>query len=437
VSSNLSHHTDDTAADVRRSFLSLAVLFGCVYFIQGIAEPTQGLIAQPVRSLLDDWGTPATTIGAFMGIVSIPWSIKPVFGLLADFVPFGRFPRRNWLVLMSVITASSLGWLAFHPPQSGDVRTLLLLLLAPTIGVAFTDVLADSLMVEFGQPRGWTGRLQSVQWTALNAASIIAGYLGGLLSQHKQQHLGFLICAVAASGTVVLAIFWRAPAGPPVERPKFAERSRVLWQAFRSGRLLAAAAFLLLWSFNPFSHTIQQLYVTGELRLSEQFYGGMLSVMAFGWMIASAAYGFYCRRLSPRRLVQLSVVTGVATTLIYLGLQGEKSALAIAFIAGLTYMTGTLIQLDLAARVCPPAVAGTVFALLMSLSNFGVSAGEALGGWLYDVFAATFGRHVSFDMLVGFGATTSALCWLLIPWIVGSGQPSAISGQPSESPSST
>jgi MFS family permease len=418
VSSIPTNRADPAASDSRRSFLSLAVLFACIYFIQGIAEPTQGLIAQPVRSLLDDWGTPAATIGTFMAIVGIPWSIKPLFGLLADFVPFGRFPRRNWLILMSVVTASSLGWLALHPPQSGEVRSLLLLLLAPTIGVAFTDVLADSLMVEHGQPRGWTGRLQSVQWTALNAASIIAGLLGGLLSQHKRQHLGFLICAIAAAGTLVLAVRWHSPAGPQVTRPQFAERSRVLWQAFRSGRLLAAAAFLLLWNFNPFSLTVQQLYITDELGLSQQFYGGTLSAMAFGWTIASAAYGFYCRRLGPRRLVQLSVVTGVATTLIYLGLRGEKSALAIAFIAGLTYMTGTLIQLDLAARVCPPAVAGTVFALLMSLSNFGVSGGEAVGGWLYDDLAARWGRHASYDALVGFGAATSALCWLLIPWIV-------------------
>jgi len=64
------------------------------------------------------------------------------------------------------------------------------------------------------------------------------------------------------------------------------------------------------------------------------------------------------------------------------------------------------------------AVAGTVFALLMSLSNFGVSGGEAVGGWLYDEFATRWGRPVSFEILVGFGATTSALCWLLIPWIV-------------------
>ncbi|MBL8851542.1 MAG: MFS transporter [Planctomycetaceae bacterium] len=399
-------------------FVPLATLFACIYFIQGIAEPTQGLIAQPVRSLLISWGNSAAAIGTFMGIVGLPWSIKPLFGLIADFVPLGRASRRNWLILMTAMTSGTLGWLAFQPPQTGDVRTLLLLLLAPTIGIAFTDVLADSLMVEQGQARGWTGRLQSVQWTSLNAASIVAGSVGGLLSQYKQQHRGFLICAIAAGCTLLLAVFWRSPAGPRPERPAVAERARVLWRALQNGPLLAAAAFLFLWSFNPFSMTVQQLYMTDQLGLSPQFYGGTLSLTAFAWMLASAAYAFYCRRLSPRRLVQLSIVTGVATTLFFLGLRGEKSALLIAGLSGLTYMTGLLIQLDLAARVCPPAVAGTLFALLMSLSNLGVSGGEVSGGWLYERWTAAWGAHVAFDALVGVGALTTATCWLLTPWLV-------------------
>ena len=60
--------------------VGLAVLFGAIYFIQGIAEPTEGLIAQPVRSLLRDWGRTATDIGWFMGIMGLPWAFKPLFG---------------------------------------------------------------------------------------------------------------------------------------------------------------------------------------------------------------------------------------------------------------------------------------------------------------------------------------------------------------------
>ena len=36
------------------------LLFGMLYFVQGIVEPTEGLIAQPVRSLLKSWDHTAT-----------------------------------------------------------------------------------------------------------------------------------------------------------------------------------------------------------------------------------------------------------------------------------------------------------------------------------------------------------------------------------------
>ncbi|MFO1094546.1 MAG: MFS transporter [Planctomycetaceae bacterium] len=398
-------------------FLPLAALFACVYFIQGIAEPTQGLIAQPVRTLLADWGQSSATIGSFMAIVSLPWSIKPLFGLIADFVPLGRSSRRNWLILMTALTSVTLGWLAWSPPPAGDVRSLLWLLLAPTIGVAFTDVLADSLMVEHGQARGWTGKLQSVQWTALSAATIFAGSAGGWLAQRNQQHLGFLICAVASGCTLLLVAGWRGSRSAARESVPFDHRVKTLLGALARGRFPAAAMFLFLWNFNPFSMTIHQLYMTQELGISEQFYGNTLSVAAVAWTIASAAYGVYCHRFSERTLVHLSILGGVVTTIAYVALQGETSAMVIAAIAGLAYMTGTLIQLDLAARVCPPEVSGTLFALLMSLSNLGVSLAEAAGGWLYEVWTRQWGAHAAFDALVVVGTLTTAACWLLLPWL--------------------
>ena len=39
-------------------------------------------------------------------------------------------------------------------------------------------------MIERGQPRGLTGLLQSIQWTALYGAAALAGWGGGYLSEH-------------------------------------------------------------------------------------------------------------------------------------------------------------------------------------------------------------------------------------------------------------
>ena len=61
--------------------------FAALYFVQSIGDPTSGLIAQPVRSLLRSWGESPATLGALMALLALPWTIKPLFGLLSDFVP--------------------------------------------------------------------------------------------------------------------------------------------------------------------------------------------------------------------------------------------------------------------------------------------------------------------------------------------------------------
>src|SRR5438132_960074 len=69
--------------EVRR----LGILFGTIYFIQGIGDPNDGLITQPVLSLLKWWGCKANEIAGFAALLGLPWSLKPLYGLLTDFVP--------------------------------------------------------------------------------------------------------------------------------------------------------------------------------------------------------------------------------------------------------------------------------------------------------------------------------------------------------------
>jgi len=413
------HDSDrQTAWSGRRETFGLAVLFGALYFIQGIGEPTEGLIAQPVRSLLASWGHSAGEVAAFSALLSIPWVLKPVYGLLSDFVPIAGSHRRNYLLVTSAATTLGLAYLYLDPPTAGgSAQWLLVLLLVPTVAVAFSDVVADALMVEKGQPRGITGQLQSVQWAALYAATIATGFVGGYLSQHGQQALGFLICAVVTAGTGILAVLLVRDE----PRAGSAEGVGGAWAALRrtlrSPLVWAVAAFIFLWNFNPFSTSVLYMHMTRNMGLSEQFYGNTVSVLAAASVAASIAYYFYCRRLRFERLIHLSIAAGVASTLAYWGLSGPASALGITVLVGFTYMTGTLIQLDLAARSCPPETAGTTFALLMAVSNLGYSASAGLGGYLYDGWLTRWSEAAAFDGLVGIGALSTCACWAVVPWL--------------------
>src|SRR3954447_17698242 len=96
------------APSVRRRGLELGLLFGALSFLQGIGEPTDGLIAQPVRTLLRSWGRSTGEIAVFAALLAIPWSLKPLYGLLSDFVPLVGSRRKGYLIVASAVMALAL-----------------------------------------------------------------------------------------------------------------------------------------------------------------------------------------------------------------------------------------------------------------------------------------------------------------------------------------
>lgn len=395
--------------------VGLGLLFGALYFVQGIAEPGEGLITQPVRSMLKGWGYTVGDIALITLVAGLPWSLKPLYGLLTDFVPFAGSRRRSYLIATSGLTTLALLWLYLDPPTRGAYWSLMFLLLVPTVGVAFSDVVADGLMIDKGQPRGITGLLQSVQWASNYAAGIAAAVIGGFLAQTGRQELGFLLCAGVTGVAFGLALFAVDEDRPPTAREGPGGAGRALGTALRDPLILAVCAFLFLWSFQPFSPSVLYVYVTEEIGLSEQFYGYKMALLSAAAVIGSVAYGFYCRRVAFMTLIHLSIAAGVACTGAYWFLEGARSAVVVTLIVGFTYVTATLIQLDLTARVCPPRVAATLFALIMALSNLSLSLADGAGGFLYDLWLPRLGPDGAFDALVALGAAFTAGCWLLVP----------------------
>jgi hypothetical protein len=84
------------------------IFFAALYFVQSVGDPTSGMIAQPVRSLLRSWGESPAALGALMALLAVPWTIKPAFGLLSDFVPLFGSRRRSYLLLANGLAAASL-----------------------------------------------------------------------------------------------------------------------------------------------------------------------------------------------------------------------------------------------------------------------------------------------------------------------------------------
>jgi len=393
----------------------LLIIFAALYFVQGMNQFQAGLLSQPVRSMLKNWGEDSAGIATFMFLLGFPWYVKPLFGLLTDFVPIRGFRRKSYLILSSLLVIAGFLIATLMPLEPSLSTAILFVLLLPSIGVAFNDVATDAAMVETGQPLGLTGRIQSAQWGAIYGAILICGVAGGWISQHGFQKLGFLICGLLGVVSLYIAIFQiDEKPHPELQHGQMKHAIKSLGQAVRTRIVVLIAVFFFLLNFNPFSADVLYVHMSTALGYSEQFIGYTYTIASFTSILACVLYGMYSKKIPLRYLLHGSVAFMVLSNLVYIGLGSQTSAIIINLAGGFIYMITTLTQLELAGRFCPPAAAGTVFALLMSLTNLGVSLSSIVGGKLYEAWKVEFGASTAFTVLVFVGAGFTALSWILV-----------------------
>lgn len=396
--------------------IRLCLLFGLVYFIQGVSDPNTGLVAQPDNSLLRRWGNGPKQVATFGAILALPWCLKPLFGLLSDFVPLAGYRRKSYLILTSLVALSGFAALCFTPLADGQEQSLLSWLMVASLGIIFCDVVVDALMIETGQPLGITGRLQSVQWAAIHSGAILTGVIGGFISENRLQKPAFLLCVGLMVATLVVSIFFVHETPRPA-KGSWRQALAKLKDVLRSRLVLIVALFVFVWSFNPFTQSVLYMHLTGKLEFSDAFYGKTISLVAVGSLAACIAYGFYCRFVPMRYLIHLSIVAGIGSSWVYWLLHDDVSASIVSVVAGFCYMTGNMVLVDLAARACPLDAPGTLFATFMALCNLGSAIGTWLGGMVYQRGERLWGAVPAFNTLVLVAGVTTAACWFLVAFL--------------------
>jgi len=405
---SLAHSFQQATQPLRREGVrGYALFFAALYFVQGTIDLSAGLAYLPIQYLLkEDLRLTAGQAGFVWAMIGLGWTIKPVYGLLSDFLPFGGSRRKGYLVLMSVLGMGSWFALAVVPAA---YTTVLILLMACSFTLAFADVTTDALMIETGRPLGLTGSFQAIQWAAMGLALTLAHLGGGYLSEYATPQTAFFICGFFPLATLLATVFFVREATAPHRQERWHETAAALGTAARSGPMWIVAGFLFVWNFSPLFGVPLLYYERDILQFSKIYIGTLGALSNAAGMLGALIFFFFFRNSQLRRLLSAAVALGVLSTLSFLGLVGSWSAVLIFFCYGLISQITHLAILDLAARSCPARVEGTVFALLMSALNVGRSGSNALGGWLYD--------QTGFVPLVLISAAFTALCWLLIPFL--------------------
>ena len=196
----------DPLAD-RRPVTRLLVFFALVYVVEGLGQVV-GLISQPLNYYLKEaQGWTPVQITAFVTLFNLPWIIKPVYGLISDFVPLFGYRRKSYLLLANIAAIGGFLWVT----QLSAPSDLLVALMITAYAMAISSTLCGAVLVENGQRLHESGAFVNQQWLWFNIAAMAAAFLGGQLVQHLSPgsalHIAALIIAVAPLMVIAGTLF--------------------------------------------------------------------------------------------------------------------------------------------------------------------------------------------------------------------------------------
>ncbi len=406
-----------------------------VYFVQGILRLSRLAVS---FFLKDELGLSPAEVSALFGIVVLPWIIKPLFGFFSDGFPIFGYRRRPYLILSGIL--GTLAWVAMATVVHSSWAATTAILLS-SLSVAVSDVIVDSLVVERArsESQAEAGSLQSICWGASAFGGLITAYFGGFLLEHFTTRTVFWITATFP--LIVCGVAWLIAESPVENNPEDDKNSNIedvkgqiklLRQAITKKVIWLPAAFLFIWLATPSSESAFFYFTTNELHFQPEFLGRVRLVTSVAALVGIWIFQRFLKSV-PFRVIfgwstVISAVLGLSSLLLVthanraLGIDDHWFSLGDSLILTVMGQIAYMPVLVLAARICPPGVEATLFALLMSVTNLAGLVSHELGAGLMHYLRVTETNFDNLWLLVTITNLSTLLPLPFINWLPAAGE---------------
>ncbi|KAL3777137.1 hypothetical protein ACHAW5_005324 [Stephanodiscus triporus] len=441
------------------------IAISTIYFVEGAL----GLARLAQTFLLkDDLQLGPAELSATMGILSLPWTIKPLYGFLSDGFPIFGYRRRSYLVLAGVVgflSYSSLAWgfgVGSGPdiaPTSIALTSTIISLLLSSGSIALADVVADGIVVEKtraaatnGDDSAIAGRLQSLCWGSAAIGGLISAYFSGSLleTMSPREVFGIASCLPLAVGGMSFLIE-EEPSNRKVKGgaivgsgfdviddndavPSIQEQTSSLWAALSQPSIYKPILFIFFWQATPTSEGALLYFLTDEIGFGPEFLGRVRLVTAASSLLGVLVYNQYLRRVAIKNVLLwtslISVPLGLTQLILISHYNRELGIPDGAFVFGDDVVLSILGELAflptlvLAAKLCPPGVEAVLFATLMSIYNGASTVGTEVGAALTKMLGVTESDFSNLSLLTVICNVSSLFPLAFIGWLDGVGDES-------------
>jgi BT1 family len=227
-------------------------------------------------------------VTAYLTVLNLPWIIKPVYGIVSDFVPLFGYRRKAYLILANTVATGAYLWVAriTAPGQ--------LVLLLTAYAMAISSTLCGAVLVENGQRLRASDAFVNQQWLWFNIAAMASAFIGGELVERLAPaaalHAGAAIIAITPLAAIFGALFLIDEAPSRLDFPEMKRTFRALLSVFAFRDLWVIGLFLFLYYLNPGFGTPLYYHMTDHLKFSQDYIGILGAISSAGWIAGALFY---------------------------------------------------------------------------------------------------------------------------------------------------
>ncbi|OMO90692.1 Biopterin transport-related protein BT1 [Corchorus olitorius] len=349
----------------------------------------------------------------YTGITSIPWIVKPIWGLLTDVVPIRGYRRRPYFIFSGLLGLVSMLLISLHSKL--HLVFALLALTAGSAGVAIADVTVDACVAE-------NSRIHPSLAADMQSLCALASAIGALLGFSISGVFVHLIGPKGVFGLLTIPAVLVFSVGIVLAEPhvpnfaykevsqKFLDAGKAMWTTLKCPEVWRPCLYMYL-SFAVSLNINEGLFywytdAKGGPSFAQETIGYIFSIGAVGAILGAILYQNMLKNHPFRDLlfwIQLFFgLAGMLDLMLVLRVNlklGIPDYLFVVFGEAVSQMIARLKWMPLlvlSSKLCPSGIEGTFFALLMSIDNVGLLSSSWGGGLLLHMLNVT---RTEFDNL--------------------------------------
>ncbi len=363
--------------DVNLSRRQLFLMFAALYFVQGVIQAYQLNFFKPH---MEDEGIDADRLAIVASLALLPFIIKWIYGLISDrYNLFGRGHRVPYMTIGLICTSIAFV-IAFFIDPSESFGVLAAMVLMATFFMALFDTTADALAVDVVLPEDH-GRVNAWMTGGRAAGLVVLSLAFGLIADSVGYQVIFLVIAALLLGP----LWYVARVREPEQRTPAHTFDRRAFRTMLQPRYLVFGVFLVLaWFFFQGIDGLVTYYMSEELDSTGRTIGLYGTLKGVGMVVGAVGVSRLITRFNRRTAALVTVAAVTIGGLMFSGLESERALLIVAAVWGIAVGLQWTTYVTLSMGITDTRIAASMFAILQTMSNIGIGAGEGVATALSD-----------------------------------------------------